>query len=94
MDMGVQTVARKLQQNTMPKQRKSLQQLAESSTLAKNKGRYLGRWIAQSAPARLIGSTQRISLRLKQAIWAELTKATQPGLLQRVTGCSWKSAAS
>jgi|ERR1700722_1802197 phage terminase small subunit len=76
-------VARKLQQNTMPKQRKTLQQLAESGTLHKNPGRYVGRWVAQTAPFRPIGKAPAHLPATEKAIWAELTKAAQPGLLQR-----------
>jgi phage terminase small subunit len=67
----------------MPKQRKTLQQLAESGTLHKNPSRYLGRFVAQSAPARPIGKAPAHLPAVEQAIWAELTKAAQPGLLQR-----------
>jgi phage terminase small subunit len=67
----------------MPKQRKALQQLAESGTLHKNPGRYVGRWVAQSAPFRPIGKAPAHLPAVEQAIWAELTKAAQPRLLQR-----------
>jgi phage terminase small subunit len=72
-----------MQQNTMPKQRKSLQQLAESGTLHKNPGRYVGRWVAQSAPFRPIGKAPAHLPATEKAIWAELTKAAPARLLQR-----------
>jgi hypothetical protein len=76
------------------KQRKTLQQLAESGTLHKNPGRYVGRWVAQSAPARPIGKAPAHLPAAEQAIWAELTKLRNLDYYNGVTGCSWKSAAS
>jgi phage terminase small subunit len=67
----------------MPKQRKTLQQLAESGTLAKNPGRYVGRWVAQSAPMRPIGKAPAHLPATEKAIWAELVKAAPARLLQR-----------
>jgi len=67
----------------LPKPRKSLSQLAESGTLGRNPGRYVGRFIAQTAPVRPIGAPPKHLSPALRDIWKELVKAAQPGLLQR-----------
>ena len=67
----------------MPKQRKTLAQLAESGTLVRNSGRYAGRAAAQSAPQRPIGLAPAHLPAIEKRIWKELIKAAQPGLLQQ-----------
>jgi phage terminase small subunit len=66
----------------MPKPRKSLAQMSES-TLAKNPGRYVGRFVAKSAPVRPIGKCPTHLPATEQHIWKELVRCSQPGVLQR-----------
>jgi hypothetical protein len=67
----------------MPKPRKTLSQMAESGTLNRNSGRYVARYAAQNAPSRPIGAPPAHLPTVEKAIWRELVKAAQPGLLQR-----------
>jgi phage terminase small subunit len=83
MDMGVRrSKPEERLIKTMPKQRKNLQQLAESGTLVRNSGRYAGRAAAATAPFKSLGKPPGHLPPTESAVWRELSKAAPAGHLQ------------
>jgi hypothetical protein len=67
----------------MPTPRKTLEELAASGTLGKNLGRYRNRLETHVASATPIGRAPSHLNSADRAIWAEITRTSAPGLLQK-----------